>query len=158
MKVTYTGTADRRIITSNDFPGMGEDFEDLVWTPETTLEVPDKVAKHLIEFSRHEFVPFDDPKGRDHRTKDELLSEASELDIEGRSKMNKEELLDAIYARREELKGSSGSTEAEASQTGARVVEPSDEALKDNDGQPYLTQEKADPTPDSTPGSTTTTQ
>jgi plasmid stabilization system protein ParE len=33
------------------------------------------------------------------RTRDELYNKAKQLDIEGRSKMNKDELLDAIRAR-----------------------------------------------------------
>jgi hypothetical protein len=138
MKVVYTGTADHRGISSSDFPSIDQDFEDIVWTPGSSAEVPDEVAEYLVEFNRHEFALFEDPKGRDHRTKDELLVEAGELGIPGRSSMNKEELLDAIYARRAEIEAE----EASANPSSESASESSTESVPE---EPYFTQEKADP-------------
>lgn len=117
MKLTWTGTYGTRVIAGQDFPDQEDDFV-YEWTPGSWVDVKEDVGKWLLEYHRQEFVEYDDPKGRDHRTVKELLVEATELDIEGRSSMNREALLDAIYRRREELEGepegessSEGSTE-----------------------------------------------
>jgi hypothetical protein len=109
MKITYTGDAHRRIIDARDFPNREGDFH-YEWTPGSWQDVDEETAKWLLEHQRHEFVQYDDPKGRDHRTQEELYAEAQELDIKGRSTMSKEELRDAVNARRAEVEGDSTST------------------------------------------------
>jgi Rho termination factor, N-terminal domain len=105
MKITYTGGAHHRIITSADFPNVEDDFEDLHWTPGSWVDVPDSIAGELLERQRHEFVEYEDPKKRDHRTRDELYAVAQELEIPGRSSMDREELLDAVLARQSDEPG-----------------------------------------------------
>jgi hypothetical protein len=128
MKITYTGTGTR-IIEKADFPDRAdEDDFRYEWTPGSWVDVDEETGKYLVEFSRHEFVEYDDPKGRDHRTRDELMEEAKELDIKGRSSMDKEELRDAIYSRRAELEGepegeSTSKSEAETLEEIDREVE-----------------------------------
>jgi hypothetical protein len=120
-KVTYVGPADIRVVNPSEARQEFPD-EQLVWNKGETLEIDGKVAEHLFEYARLDFVPFEDPKKRDHRTKAQLLEEANDLEIEGRSSMNKEELLDAIYARR-------------------AAGEASDEALPVEEGTPHTQQE-----------------
>lgn len=107
MKVTYIGDAHHRIIDASDFPNRDDDFH-YEWTPGSWEDVDNETAKFLLEYQRHEFVEYEDPKNRDQRTYDELMEEARELDITGRSKMDKEALRDAVHARRAEIEGESG--------------------------------------------------
>ena len=137
MKITYTGPADRRIIDSSDFPNRDDDFH-YEWTPGSWTEVDDETAKWLLEYSRHEFVQYEDPKNRDQRTKAELLEEADRLDIPGRSSMKKEELRDAIYERRAEGTGDAsarGETEtpSETLQEAPEITESREAVIAQND-------------------------
>jgi hypothetical protein len=114
MKITYTGQHNQRVVSTLDLHNYEEtdpdvEFREWVWVPGGWVDVPDEVAKELIERSR-EFVPYEDPRKRDHRTKEELYAVAQELDIAGRSTMDREELFDAVTARQSE---SSGGSEAQ---------------------------------------------
>jgi len=130
-KVTYQGTSDMRVVDSADVPGYVETEDDVthrewVWTPGSWLDIPDEVALFLLEYSRLDFVLYEDPKGRDHRTKDELLAEAAELDITGRSSMNKEQLLDSIYERRAEVEAIEKETAGETTESNEPIEVQSD--------------------------------
>ena len=100
MKVTYTGIEDIRRITSADFPDL-DSFDDLVWKPGETQEVPDTLGERLTELDRR----FENREGttRDLRSKEELYELAQELEIKGRSSMSREELLEAITAQEAQL-------------------------------------------------------
>jgi hypothetical protein len=102
--VTYTGLSDRRIITSADFSDIEEEFDDLVWGPGETLDVPDTIAERITETMRNEFINRSDTT-RDLRSKEELYELAQEYGIKGRSNMDREELLEAITTHEISLEG-----------------------------------------------------
>lgn len=58
MKIKYVGYADRRVIRSSDLPDLDEDFEDLIWTPDQVLDVPDSVGETLTTIHRQDFKVF----------------------------------------------------------------------------------------------------
>lgn len=99
MLLTYVGKSDIRSLNQRDIdqlvgPDKYEIAEDWVWTPNSTLEVPDDVGEALVEVDREFRNPAD--TYRDLRSKEELVDRAKELQITGRTKMNREELLEAI--------------------------------------------------------------
>lgn len=102
MNLTYVGTDDRRTIKAEDFSNYEGDFEDLEWVPGLTLEVPDEVGAHLLEFHRNQFRESESVASH-HKTHKQLMEEARELGIGGRSNMSKDELVAAIDEHRVEL-------------------------------------------------------
>lgn len=138
-EVVYKGTADFRTIHRDNLPspemGWREGEDEYIWSPGDRHDVPENVAKYLTEFHPQEFVLFEDPKGRDHRTVEELKAEATELDISGRSKMNREELLDAIYARRAEIEADKPEPEAQDPTEGGPPFEA--QSVNESIGDPH---------------------
>lgn len=99
MLLTYVGRSDQRTLTQTDIDQlMGADVYavegDWVWTPNSTLEVPDAIGERILEADREFRNPADTT--RDLRSKEELYARATELQIAGRSKMDREELLEAV--------------------------------------------------------------
>ena len=84
LKAVIKSKGEGREIEVEEEEGTPADVPDLMAALEATL------AK------RKEHTPGTKPKG----TKEDLLEQARELDIEGRSKMTKDELADAIAAAR----------------------------------------------------------
>jgi len=107
MKVTYRGISDHRLVTADDARAMGvevaDDFVTLDWSPGQTLDVDDALGAELVERDRNMVNRSDTT--RDLRSVEELLDAAKALEIKGRTKMNRDELLEAITEeelRREE--------------------------------------------------------
>lgn len=99
MRLMFIGQEHQRIISSSDFPELQRDFVSIVWSPGDVQDVPDDVAETLIQRCHNQFKEVSDTRQPD-RTKEELLEEAADLAIVGRTKMSKEELKEAVVAAR----------------------------------------------------------
>lgn len=115
MLLTYLGIEDNRTITREDLVRLGLEVDlpgdfTYLWGPGATLEVPDDVGNALIEADRR-FKNRSDTT-RDMRTVEELLERARELEIKGRSKMDRDQLLEAITALEIELEAASAPDES----------------------------------------------
>jgi hypothetical protein len=106
MRVTYIGIGTREVSTEDlqrsaglDLSSLGmEDGEERTyfWTHmQTNEDVPDVIGEYLIETHRDQFKS-GDVINRDLRSKDELYAIAQELKIPNRSKMDRDELAEAI--------------------------------------------------------------
>lgn len=107
MKVTYRGNSDHRLVSADDARAMGvevdDDFVTLDWSPGQTLDIDDALGAELVERDRNMVNRSDTT--RDLRSVEELQEVAKELGIKGRTKMNRDELLEVIVEeelRREE--------------------------------------------------------
>lgn len=101
MRVTYIGHSHERIVSTDDLTkgglDMGEEVFSYVWSSGETLDVDDRVGEFLLEVHRDQFKS-GDVINRDLRSRDELYHLAQELQIPGRTNMNKDELAEAVDA------------------------------------------------------------
>lgn len=92
MRLTFVGPANIRRFTNADFPDHVAEGEDIEWTRGETREVSEEFGRWLTENKPKSFIT----PTESEMSRDELYSRAQELEIEGRSSMNKGELEQAV--------------------------------------------------------------
>jgi hypothetical protein len=114
QKIRHIGGSDTRILSEDDMLAIGvEDHPGLAWTvDQPVIEVEDDLAEVLMNSNIRAVLrlePSDEEIVEElveEKSKEELAEEAKLLGITGTSKMNKDELAEAIVAKQAETDAS----------------------------------------------------
>lgn len=125
-KVRYVGGADQKILSDADMKVLGfDDHPGLWWTPAQPVhELEDDIADAVL--TQRDFV--EDPTDEElteelieSRSKEDLAAEAKTLGLTGISKLSKEDLAEAIVAKKQELADQAAEDAAASASEGAGV-------------------------------------
>ena len=124
QKVKYIGASDERILTEADMATIDVEHPGLWFNTKGQVEeLDDEVAEALVRNFRNDFAI--DTEVEDlvaEKSRDDLAEEAKLLGIKGTSKMNKDELAEAIVEREAELQA--GIKDGEPSGDASESLEP----------------------------------